>query len=244
MSRFSERNRALAHRIEEVLGEQAISITEDRRQLVVELAPRDWLEACARLQRESKLEFDMLMDLCVVDFLGYGDDEWETAEASGSGFSRGVDHLGPGRFDWASRPEAEQIPNRFAVVVHLLSTSLNQRVRLRCFPEHADFPALPSLVDTWNSANWYEREAFDLFGIVFEGHPDLRRLLTDYGFIGHPFRKDFPLIGNVTVRYDEDRGRVVYEPTEIEPRVLVPRVIRHDSRYTGDQLDRREAPNV
>ncbi|MEX0915745.1 MAG: NADH-quinone oxidoreductase subunit C, partial [Wenzhouxiangellaceae bacterium] len=101
---------------------------------------------------------------------------------------------------------------------------------------------VPSIVDIWNSANWYEREAFDLFGIVFEGHPDLRRIMTDYGFIGHPFRKDFPLIGNVTVRYDEDRGRVIYEPTEIEPRVLVPRVIRRDSRYVGDELDRREAP--
>jgi NADH-quinone oxidoreductase subunit C len=125
----------------------------------------------------------------------------------------------------------------------LLSTRHNRRLRLRCHPEQADFPVLPSIVDIWNSANWYEREAFDLFGIVFEGHPDLRRIMTDYGFIGHPFRKDFPLVGNVTVRYDEDRGRVIYEPTEIEPRVLVPRVIRKDSRYVGDELDRREAPS-
>ncbi len=240
MSTFSERNQNIARRVEELLGDRVVSVQEDVRQLIVEVKPRDGIDGCTRLRDDEALAFDMLMDLCGVDYLGYGDDEWETAEASGSGFSRGVDHLGPGRFDWASRPEAEQIPNRFAVVCQLLSTTHNHRVRLRCHPEEADFPSLPSLVEVWASANWYEREAFDLYGIVFEGHPDLRRLLTDYGFIGHPFRKDFPLIGNVTVRYDEDRQRVVYEPTEIEPRVLVPRVIRRDSRYVGDQLDRRE----
>lgn len=240
MSTFSERNQNIGRRVEELLGDRVVSVQEDVRQLIVEVKPRDWIDSCTRLRDDEALAFDMLMDLCGVDYLGYGDDEWETAEASGSGFSRGVDHLGPGRFDWASRPEAEQIPNRFAVVCQLLSTTHNHRVRLRCHPEEADFPSLPSLVEVWASANWYEREAFDLYGIVFEGHPDLRRLLTDYGFIGHPFRKDFPLIGNVTVRYDEDRQRVVYEPTEIEPRVLVPRVIRRDSRYVGDQLDRRE----
>ncbi|MBY6203754.1 NADH-quinone oxidoreductase subunit C [Halomonas denitrificans] len=240
MSTFSERNQTIARRVEELLGDRVVAVREDHRQLIVELKPRDWVDSCTRLRDDETLAFDMLIDLCGVDFLGYGDDEWETAEASGSGFSRGVDHLGPGRFDWASRPEAEQIPNRFAVVCQLLSTAHNHRLRLRCHPDEADFPSLPSLVEVWASANWYEREAFDLFGIVFEGHPDLRRLLTDYGFIGHPFRKDFPLIGNVTVRYDEGRKRVVYEPTEIEPRVLVPRVIRRDSRYVGDQLDRRE----
>jgi NADH-quinone oxidoreductase subunit C len=98
-------------------------------------------------------------------------------------------------------------------------------------------PIVPSLVDIWSSADWYEREAFDLFGIVFEGHPDLRRILTDYGFIGHPFRKDFPLIGNVAVRYDTDKKRVVYEPVDIEPRVLVPRVLRDDTRYKTDEID-------
>ena len=240
MTAFTERNQKIAKRIQDRLGDRIVSIREQSRQLIVELAPRDWIDACTQLRDDEALAFDMLMDLCGVDFLGYGDDEWETAEASGTGYSRGVDHLGPGRFDWASRPEAEQIPNRFAVVCQLLSTTHNHRVRLRCHPEEADFPTLPSLVEVWSAANWYEREAFDLYGIVFEGHPDLRRLLTDYGFIGHPFRKDFPLIGNVTVRYDEDRKRVVYEPTEIEPRVLVPRVIRRDSRYVGDQLDRRE----
>ncbi len=240
MSQFTERNQKIVKRIQSLLEDRVVTVREHVRQLTVEVQARDWVDTCTRLRDTDGLEFDMLVDLCGVDFLGYGDDEWETAEATGSGFSRGVDHLGPGRFDWASRPEAEAIPNRFAVVVHLLSTVHNHRVRLRCHPEDSGFPTLPSLVDVWASANWYEREAFDLFGLMFEGHPDLRRILTDYGFIGHPFRKDFPLIGNVTVRYDEDKKRVVYEPTEIEPRVLVPRVIREDSRYVGDQLDRRE----
>ncbi|MEX2500273.1 MAG: NADH-quinone oxidoreductase subunit C [Wenzhouxiangellaceae bacterium] len=242
MSDFSQRNQPLVRRLRETLGDKLADIRQVRKQLVAEIAPIDWIECCRALRDTDGLEFDTMIDLCGVDFLGYGDDEWETAEATGSGYSRGVDALGPGRFDWENRPEAERIPNRFAVVVHLLSTRNNRRLRLRCYAEQADFPAVPSIVDIWNSANWYEREAFDLFGIVFEGHPDLRRIMTDYGFIGHPFRKDFPLIGNVTVRYDEDRGRVIYEPTEIEPRVLVPRVIRRDSRYVGDELDRREAP--
>ena len=115
--------------------------------------------------------------------------------------------------------------------MHLLSVRHNRRLRLRCFAADNSLPVVPSLVDVYPVANWFEREAFDLFGIVFEGHPDLRRILTDYGFVGHPFRKDFPLIGNVEVRYDAERGRVVYEPVSIEPRVLVPRVIREDSRW-------------
>lgn len=239
ISTVSERNQPLMQRIEEVLGERVQDVREHRGELTIELTPKHWIESCQLLRDESGLQFEQLTDLCGVDYLGYGDDEWETAEATGSGFSRGVDHLGPGRFDWDSRPEAENIPNRFAVVIHLLSFSLNQRLRVRCHPKDADFPTMTSLIDVWPGVNWYEREAFDLFGIVFEGHPDLRRLLTDYGFIGHPFRKDFPLIGNVTVRYDEDRQRVVYEPTEIEPRVLVPRVIRNDSRYLEEAHERK-----
>ena len=123
---------------------------------------------------------------------------------------------------------------RFAVVVHLLSVRRNQRLRMRCFAPDQDLPVVPSLVEVWSSANWYEREAFDLFGLVFEGHPDLRRILTDYGFIGHPFRKDFPLIGNVEMRYDPEKDRVIYEPVTIEPRVGVPKVIREDSRYQAE----------
>ncbi|MEM1080370.1 MAG: NADH-quinone oxidoreductase subunit C [Pseudomonadota bacterium] len=239
MSAFSQQHHDLAHAVERGLGERVLKLTEPSGQLTLELAPKHWVEACLILRDQSELDFDQLVDLCGVDYLGYGDDEWETAEATGTGFSRGVDHLGPGRFDWRSRPEAVDIPNRFAVVIQLLSTRRNQRLRARCHPEDADFPTMASLLDVWASANWYEREAFDLFGIVFEGHPDLRRIMTDYGFIGHPFRKDFPLIGNVTVRYDEDRQRVVNEPTEIEPRVLVPRVIRRDSRYLNDRNERK-----
>lgn len=121
---------------------------------------------------------------------------------------------------------------RFAVVSHLLSMSLNQRVRVRVFCADDEFPALPTLCGEWASANWFEREAFDLFGIVFEGHPDLRRILTDYGFIGHPFRKDFPLSGHVEMRYDADRKRVVYQPVSIEPREVTPRIIREE-HYGG-----------
>ena len=124
-------------------------------------------------------------------------------------------------------------PRRFAVVYHLLSIANNCRLRLRVFTGENNPPVLPSVVDVWSSANWFEREAFDLFGVLFEGHPDLRRVLTDYGFIGHPFRKDFPLIGNVEVAYDADKGRVVYKPVSIEPRTLVPRVIRDDNRYSA-----------
>jgi NADH-quinone oxidoreductase subunit C len=120
----------------------------------------------------------------------------------------------------------------FAVVIHLVSVSLNQRVRVRCFAENNDFPVVASLVDVWAAANWYEREAFDLYGIVFEGHPDLRRILTDYGFVGHPFRKDFPTTGYVEMRYDPEQRRVVYQPVTIEPRENVPRVVREES-YAG-----------
>ncbi|GIX36560.1 MAG: hypothetical protein KatS3mg126_2339 [Lysobacteraceae bacterium] len=153
-------------------------------------------------------------------------------DATDEGFSRGVEGLGPGRFDWEHRPRAEGRPGRFAVVLHLLSIELNQRLRVRTFCDDDALPMVASLTSVWPGLNWFEREAFDLFGIVFEGHPDLRRILTDYGFVGHPFRKDFPLIGNVEVRYDAEKGRVVYEPvTSVEPRVLVPRVVREDSRY-------------
>ena len=130
-------------------------------------------------------------------------------------------------------PASDATGRRFAVVYHLLSITHNRRLRVRCYAPDDAFPVLPSVIDIWNSANWYEREAFDLYGIIFAGHPDLRRLLTDYGFIGHPFRKDFPLTGNVEMRYDPEQGRVIYQPVSIEPRVLVPRVIRHDNRYSG-----------
>ncbi len=122
---------------------------------------------------------------------------------------------------------------RYAIVVHLLSVSLNQRVRLRVFAQEDDFPVFPTLIDVWPVANWFEREAFDLFGMMFENHPDLRRILTDYGFVGHPFRKDFPMIGNVEMRYDPVQQRVVYQPVSIELRNNVPRVIRDEGAHHG-----------
>ena len=196
-----------------------------------------WFEVCRSLRDEEVFSYEQLTDLCGIDYLSYGQSEWDTEGASSEGFSRGVEGSGPGRFDWAGRPESVDVPQRFAVVAHLLSFQHNRRLRIRCFPAEDSMPIVSSLVEIWNSADWYEREAFDLFGIVFEGHPDLRRILTDYGFTGHPFRKDFPLIGNVAVRYDTQKKRVIYEPVEIEPRVLVPRVLRSDSRYKANDLD-------
>jgi NADH-quinone oxidoreductase subunit C len=229
-----------ATRLLATLGEDVRLLDTDGRDdiLTVEIPVDGWLEAARLLKDEADHAYEQLTDLCGVDYLGFGQSEWETQDATGEGFSRGVEGLGPGRFRWRELPEAQDIEKRFAVVVHLLSLRHNRRLRMRTYAADEDLPVVPSLVEIWNSANWYEREAFDLFGIVFEGHPDLRRILTDYGFTGHPFRKDFPLIGNVTVRYDEERRRVVYEPVEIEPRVLVPRVIRDDSRYLADGPER------
>jgi len=150
-------------------------------------------------------------------------------------FEQLIDLCGVDYMQYGMDQEPWQGP-RFAVVYHLLSVSRNQRLRLKVFLD-GEAPRLASVVNVWNCANWFERETFDLFGILFDGHPDLRRILTDYGFIGHPFRKDFPLIGNVEMRYDPDKRRVVYEPVSIEPRILVPRVIRHDSRYEGEVPD-------
>ena len=131
--------------------------------------------------------------------------------------------------DYSAYGEAGRESQKYAVVVHLLSVTLNQRVRVRCYAQDDEFPIVHSLVDVWPSANWFEREAFDLFGVIFEGHPDLRRLLTDYGFVGHPFRKDFPTSGYVEMRYDPEQRRVLYQPVTIEPRENVPRVIRDNS---------------
>lgn len=171
--------------------------------------------ACQTLRDD--LGFEQLSDLSGVDYGTYGESEWQTDSATATGFSRGTE-----RHDEKSAIDPH---NRFAVVYHILSIQHNERLRLKVFLD-GDMPHIASMTDVWPVANWYEREAFDLFGIIFIGHPDLRRILTDYGFIGHPFRKDFPLIGEVEMRYDAKKQRVVYEPVEIKPRVLVPRVIR------------------
>lgn len=222
---------ALAARLREKFADDLFSVTEAFGEVTAEVESNRYLGVAQKLRDDSELHFECLIDLAGVDYLGYGQDEWDTDDVSSGGFSRGVEGEGPGRFRWEDRPEAEAQPRRFAVVVHLLSIEHNCRLRLRTFAADDQLPVVPSLKDIWGAADWFEREAFDLFGIVFEGHPDLRRILTDYGFVGHPFRKDFPLIGNVEVRYDPERGRVVYQPVSIEPRVGVPRVVRDDSRY-------------
>jgi len=187
-------------------------------QATLELAPGHLLEVCKALRNEEEFSFEQLSDLCGVDYLDYGKADWETESTTNTGFSRGVSE---GIF----REEDEAMPARFAVVYHLLSLKHNRRLRIRCWLK-GDPPRVDSVINVWASANWFEREAFDLYGILFDGHPDLRRILTDYGFIGHPFRKDFPLEGNVEVRYDPDKQRVVYQPVTIKNRVLVPKVIR------------------
>ena len=197
-------------------------------ELTIEIKAADVLSVCNVLKDE--FNFNQLIDVCGVDYSHYGKDEWQTDSATGTGFSRGFTAQTHGRGQSVKQVESElKYPARYAVVYHLISIDNNQRLRLKAWCVEDELPIIDSVVDLWPSANWFEREAFDLFGIAFQGHPDLRRILTDYGFIGHPFRKDFPLTGNVEMRYDADKGRVVYEPVSIEPRVLVPRVIRKDS---------------
>jgi NADH-quinone oxidoreductase subunit C len=228
----TSRSAQLAATLDARFGARLTNVPSRCGEVTVEVAPGDLLEVCRELRDGAGLRFSMLMDVCGVDYLAYGQGEWLTEDATNAGFSRarGATIVAPAetRFD----------PRRFAVVYHLLSIELNHRLRLRVFTGPDNPPVVPSATGIWASADWYEREAFDLYGILFEGHPDLRRLLTDYGFIGHPFRKDFPLSGNVEVQYDPERGRVVYQPVSIEPRTLVPRVIRDDNRYAADLKDR------
>ncbi len=199
------------------------------REIIAELAAADLIAVATALRDEPAFRFSELIDLCGMDYLGYGQTEWDTDTAGGDGFSRGVEGRAMGRFTWAERPRGANEPRRFAAVIQLLSIEHNRRLRLRVFCEDDTLPVVPSLTPVWPGVNWFEREAFDLYGIIFDGHPDLRRILTDYGFVGHPFRKDFPLIGNVEVRYDPEQKRVIYEPVSIEPRILVPRTIRNDA---------------
>ena len=220
-------------------ADAVITVAGIREEVTLEVPSASWHEVCRALRDE--FGFEQAVDVCGVDYLGYGSAEWDTSDVSSEGFSRGVEGFGPGRFDWEQRPRGAGPERRFAVVLHLLSYQHNQRLRVRCFAPNDDLPVVASVTDLWPGANWFEREAFDLYGIVFEGHPDLRRILTDYGFVGHPFRKDFPLIGNVEVRYDEEKKRVVYEPvTSVEPRVGVARVIRDDARYQTAEGERAQ----
>ena len=190
----------LATALAAAAGDALKSIVTDRGEVTI-VVPSEGLVALMRdLRDRPELRFEMLIDVCGVDYSAYGNGAFE----------------GP----------------RFAAVYHLLSLAQNWRLRVRVFATDDDFPVIPSVIDVWPCANWFEREAFDLYGIVFEGHPDLRRILTDYGFVGHPFRKDFPLTGYVEMRYDPEQGRVIYQPVTIEPREVTPRVIREDN-YGG-----------
>lgn len=218
----------LAEKAQERFKDKLSSSVILHGELTLEISSQNLLEVCSILKEDNDFKYEMLMDLCGVDYLHYGTSEWSTSQATKSGFSRGVE----------PHPASTWIKPRFAVVYHLLSITRNQRMRLKTYTE--DPPIVPSVVPIWNSANWYEREAFDLFGIMFEGHPDLRRILTDYGFVGHPFRKDFPLIGNVEMRYSAKDQRVIYEPVSIQPRTLVPKTIRHDHRYLAEDTGKQE----
>ena len=227
----------LKERLQGRFGEVLLECVTDRGETTLVVAREQARGVFLALRDEPAFEFKQLMDLCGVDYSVYGESEWATTETTNKGFSRGVVARGIGRRveDMKKAQVESQVPRdrRFAAVYQLLSLSHNERLRVRVFATDDQFPVVDSVVEIWACANWYEREAFDLYGILFEGHPDLRRLLTDYGFVGHPFRKDFPLIGQVEMRYDAERGRIIYEPVSIEPRVLVPRVIRQDHRYVG-----------
>jgi len=212
------------------------NVVVENEELSVEIDADQLLDAATALRDNPATSFEQLMDVCGVDYLAYGQAEWETG---GSGFSRGVSASSSiGRMSFGDEaPEFEGDKPRFAVVYQLLSLKHNVRLRIKVYAKDNEFPVVPSLTSIWTSAEWAEREAFDLLGIHFDGHTDLRRLLTDYGFVGHPFRKDFPLVGNVEMRYDPKKKRVIYEPVTIEPRVLVPRVIRKTSRRTEEVVD-------
>ena len=229
---MSESLQALSAHISGALADKIQNPVLALNELTVEVAPQDLIEVATFLRDDGACSFEQLIDVCGVDYLSYGDSEWDVG---GSGFTRGVKR----EFSFDDNELDDDKPEfkgkRFAAVTHLLSIKHNQRIRVKVYCDDNKFPLVDTLTEIWSSANWFEREAFDLFGIMFNGHPDLRRILTDYGFSGHPFRKDFPLIGHVEMRYDEEQERVVYEPVSIEPRTLVPRIIREDGRFTRNK---------
>ena len=196
-------------------------------ELTYEVAADRLLHVAMALRDTTDLKFEMCMDVCGVDYLEHGRAEWKTQDATSSGFSRGVARANPSE-------DVVAPGRRFAVVYHLLSISLNQRLRLRVYCADEAEPMVDSVAGIWAGADWFEREAFDMFGILFKGHPDLRRLLTDYGFIGHPFRKDFPVSGYVEMRYDPEQKRVIYQPVTIEPREVTPRIVREEAYGKGN----------
>ena len=240
MADMTTRSEALIAVLQSALGDKLAGAATALGEVTIVVAAENLLAAATALRDAPELKFEQLSDLCGVDYRDYGDAsasgeqgsplrdanvresdarplDADATTASGGASPQGAPVSTSGG-PWEGR--------RFAVVYHLLSISHNRRLRVRVFCPDDEFPVVDSVLGIWPSANWYEREAFDLYGIVFSGHPDLRRILTDYGFIGHPFRKDFPLSGNVEMRYDPDQQRVIYQPVTIEPREIVPRVIR------------------
>jgi NADH-quinone oxidoreductase subunit C len=217
----AERMDALANDLISQFAGRGCELQRGLGELTLVLPAGELLGVARALRDQAEFRFALLIDLCGIDYGTYGQGEWETETASVTGFGRGVDQQGL---------VVQDTDRRYAVVYHLLSVQNNFRLRLRVYAE-GEIPAVDSVMGIWASGNWFEREAFDLYGILFRGHSDLRRILSDYGFIGHPFRKDFPLFGQVEMRYDPEKRRVVYEPVSIEPRTLVPRVIREDNRF-------------
>jgi NADH-quinone oxidoreductase subunit C len=201
---------------------QENNIIIDVNEMTIEIDKNDLIPIAQLLKNHPDLLFESLLDIAGVDYLHYGISEWETTKATEQSFDRAVSSLKKVNESLWKKP-------RFALSYHLLSFQHNHRLRLKVYLDES-LPLIESVHSVWPSANWYEREAFDLYGILFEHHPDLRRILTDYGFIGHPFRKDFPVSGHVEVRYDEQAKRVIYEPVDIVPRILVPKVIREKRR--------------
>jgi NADH-quinone oxidoreductase subunit C len=220
------KNDYLVEQLKSELSSYISTLTVAHDEVTIEADVSNLKAAMLELRDIDAFCFDQLIDLCAVDYLLYGQYDWETDTATEKGFSRGVE-----------RQEVKACTldkPRFAVVYHLLSTKNNHRLRVKVFVSESH-SVVPSVHHLWKGADWFEREAYDLYGVLFEGHPDLRRLLTDYGFIGHPFRKDFPLSGHVEMRYDAKSAKVIYTPVDIEPRVLVPKVIRNDNRYEGNK---------
>ena len=197
----SSRLETLSFCLQNVLADKLVTTSERLGELTISVRQADLLWTMETLRDHPELDFEMLIDLCGMDYSTYGAEFGSTSD---------------------------RMNKRFAAVYHLLSIRHNHRLRIRIFADDDEFPVLDSVISIWPSVNWFEREAFDLYGFVFTSQPDLRRILTDYGFIGSPFRKDFPLSGNVEMRYDPDQQRVIYQPVSIEPRQIIPRVIREE----------------
>jgi len=208
---MASRAETVATAVQAALGDKIVDIAAALGEVTLTVKAADLIETMTALRDRPELRFEQLIDVCGVDYGSFGKAAWDDPPSEGRAGAR------------------------FAAVYHLLSLAKNWRLRVRTFADDDELPVIDSVINIWPSANWFEREAFDLYGIIFSGHPDLRRILTDYGFIGHPFRKDFPISGNVEMRYDPDQQRVIYQPVTIEPREIVPRVIRVENYADVEQ---------